>query len=131
MKIRIKGCSIRLRLTRTETALIENGVAVSETLRFGGGTGLSYSLIPSPEVPVMQARFENQEIRIMLPLSQAHTWASSEEVSLRHDQLIAEGGESLQLLVEKDFFCLKPRQNQVEDESDLFQNPNEAHGRCG
>ncbi len=147
MKIRIKGNSIRLRLTRTEVSAIENGRAVTESVSFGAGVRLDYSLVPlthlepGQEPTAMRAEFDRQSIRILVPRESSERWARSEtEVSLQHRQPLREGDEStgsplrpsasLELLIEKDFCCLKPRGLQQEDESDLFVNPNEAHGRC-
>ena len=49
MKMRIKGNSIRLRLTKTEIKRIENGHPVEEVLAFGGGKALKYQLHPFGE----------------------------------------------------------------------------------
>ena len=57
-------------------------------------------------------------------------WAKSDQISWAAEQAL-ENGNSLAILIEKDFFCLKPRTHQSEDESDLFHNPNEKQGRCG
>jgi hypothetical protein len=129
MKLRIKGNSIRMRLTQTEIKKIAEGKAVQETLSFGGGTHLIYSLVPSHETQAIHASFEQREIRVHLPIDASKAWASSDQISLKHHQAIER--DQLFILIEKDFLCLKPRQHEVEDESDLFPNPNEAHGRCG
>jgi hypothetical protein len=129
MKMRIRGNSIRMRLTKTEINQIENGLPVRETLSFGGGIKLLYSLVPSKDIQVMRAEFDQKEIRVLLPLDLSREWALSDTISVKHGQ----PGQTDEpfLLIEKDFVCLKPRQHEVEDETDLFQNPNEAHGSCG
>jgi hypothetical protein len=133
MKLRIRGNSIRLRLTQSEVARIENSEIVSETLSFGGlgdkTSTLTYSLESSDEVSELEARFENQRIRVFVPRSLSTRWTSSSEVSIKKKHDLGRG-ETLSILVEKDFVCLKPREFEFEDESDLFKNPNETHGSC-
>jgi hypothetical protein len=131
MKLRIKGNSIRLRLTKTEIKLIESGVSVRETVHFGPGVALGYRLLPSPDAKTIRAEYSGHEVAVLLPMEVAKNWASSDEIALKNTQALESDPEGLSLLIEKDFVCLKPRQHQVEDETDLFANPNEAHGHCG
>lgn len=130
MKIRIKGNSLRMRLTKSELAQIEAGLAVSESIRFSPKSKLTYSLVPSHEVKLIEAHFDGQTISVRVPMKEAQGWAASFTVSLKTESS-NENPEALFILIEKDFFCLKPRTHEIEDESDLFDNPNETHGSCG
>ncbi len=44
MKLRIKGDSLRLRLTQGEVTALDTGGVVEEKVRFGGGAALIYRL---------------------------------------------------------------------------------------
>jgi hypothetical protein len=128
VKLRIRGDSIRLRLSRSEILEIAQGRPVRDSVRFGAGASLSYSLIPAQE-PGISARFEGSEVRVSIEERLARSWASSEQVSLEAEQPL-DADPMLSILVEKDFFCLNPR-SRPEDESDLFPNPGHSHGHCG
>lgn len=130
MKLRIKGNSLRLRLTKAEVARIALGEAVSEEICFSPGSWLVYSLEPSDNVKEIAARFEGNLVRVLLPLGVASDWAGSETISLVASQKSAENS-SLSLLIEKDFFCLKPRAFEKENPDDYFTHPNHASGTCG
>jgi hypothetical protein len=67
------------------------------------------------------ASFSNQLINITIPASLGMAWANSDQVGIEHETLFG-NGQSLRILVEKDFKCLTERSG--EDESDHFPNPN-------
>jgi len=126
MKLRIRGNSIRLRLGRGEVAsLLENG-RVEEATEFGAGPRFEYALRTSSSVPRPSASFRDGRIEVLLPTQLARDWADSEEVGISADQPLGpqEGPGSLQLLIEKDFACLKAPPN--EDQSDAFPHPEDA-----
>ena len=120
MKLRIRGDSIRLRLTRTEVAAVAQGQLVQEFTGFPGGIRFAYSLEPRADAAGISASFSDGRIVVALPLAQALAWANGDSVTLQS------GG----ILIEKDFACLKPRAHEQEDESDMFPNPNLSHGHC-
>src|SRR5690606_41469691 len=64
-------------------------------------------------------------LTVTLPKATVERWTRPDEVSIRGEQPIG-GGETLKILVEKDFECLTPREG--EDQPDLFPNP--AQGTC-
>lgn len=83
---------------------------------------LSYRLERS-DLPEMTASFSNNCICVYVPEDQASTWAGSEqEVGMEHLVRFDGNGNSLRILIEKDFKCLAERPG--EDESDNFPNPN-------
>jgi hypothetical protein len=59
-------------------------------------------------------------VEVRVPEKSARQWANSNEVGLSALQPLSAGDE-LRILVEKDFACLAPRED--EDESDNFENP--------
>jgi len=125
MKLRIRGNSVRLRVTQAELGAIGAGATVSETTDFGGGHVLTCRLTVDPDADAVGASFEDGVVTVRLPAARAAEWAGSEMVSLTGDQPAADG-ERLAILVEKDFHCLTPREG--EDESDMFPHPEAATG---
>ena len=119
-----------MRLTKSEVAEIKNGEAVKETLSFGGGAKLIYTFEPSHSAHKIEAQFDGKTVRVIGPHLELTKWASSSEVSIKN-RIALEDNDSLSILIEKDFFCLKPRIHETEDESDMFESPNVAHGSCG
>lgn len=117
MKLRIRGDSVRLRLTRSEVdALVEKG-RIEETTAFGSGV-LGYAIAFGGTT--LAASFDGGKIEITIPGEVARAWASGDAVGVEAVQP-AEGGRALKLLVEKDWTCLKPREG--EDDSDAFPHP--------
>lgn len=116
MKLRIKGDSVRLRLTRSEVrSLLEAGV-VEEATRFPGGATLRCVLSTRRGTGGLAAGFEGGTLTVSLPPEVARRWGTSEQVEIRAT-LPLEGG-ALELLIEKDFPCLTARPG--EDDSDAF-----------
>lgn len=121
MKLRLRGNSVRLRLTQREVRDVLERGRVEDRTGFGEAT-LSYALEVAP-VAALEASFERGTVLVRVPKAEAHAWVTdAERVSLEREQPIG-GGERLRVLVEKDFQCLKTRSG--EDESDAFPNPHE------
>ena len=116
MKLRIKGDTIRLRLTQSEVAALADGHDVVETTSLP--QPFTYALETSGET--IGAAFAAGRMTVNIPRAIALQWASTEEVSLRG----REGG--VEILVEKDFACLIPRQG--EEDPDAFPNPQAESG---
>ena len=119
MKLRIKGNSIRLRLTQSEIRQIAAGQTVREEVLFGTGH-FAYALLPDPALSAPDARFRDGELEVRLPADLAAQWAHTEQVGIEA-RVPGRSGTSLHLLIEKDFQCLHKRPG--EDESDHFKNP--------
>lgn len=115
MKIRIFDDTIRLRLDRSEVDLIGQGESVTGVTHFRNGATFCYQLSVQ-NIGLATAGIEGTTIQVALPETSATRWANSErEVSIR-----ATDGE-LELLIEKDFECLDPREG--ENQSNRFKNP--------
>ncbi|NIW23503.1 MAG: hypothetical protein GWN29_02500 [Gammaproteobacteria bacterium] len=118
MKLRILGNSIRLRLSQSDlTALIDGG-AVEDRVFFPGGSVLTYRL-ESTGGTAAEAGYANDRVLIRFPMTEIERWARPDEVTM-HAALML-GDDRLELIVEKDFRCLSPREG--EDDTDLFPNP--------
>lgn len=128
MKIRINGNSIRLRLTQTEIATFADSGCVSAMISFGHSTlqKLNYTLKVG-NVETLTAKYYSNEIEVIVPKDKARLWTNTDLVSLEEVVSIS-SEETLRILVEKDFKCLKPRPH--EDETDHYPHPNEHEMTC-
>ncbi len=115
MKLRIKGNSIRLRLTRDEVyelvhqgEVMETCVVLNKKFIYGVKQTVSANL---------RAVIEDNEIIVFIPMLKLEDWDENELVGFTETTI-----EGLTLIVEKDFKCLEERES--EDESKLYPNPN-------
>lgn len=118
MKLRIRGDSIRLRLTKTDVAtLVEKG-AVSESMRMSPSAAFEYRLTSNRSASDARVALTGNVLEVQLPQVQVKAWAQSNVVGIETRQ--KNGSEDgLLVLVEKDFPCLTARPN--EDDSDAFE----------
>lgn len=121
MKLRVRGSSLRLRLTRTEVECLAGPEGcVEDSVRFGPQASLTYR-IRRAEVPAVGASLEGTRIDVVVPPATIDAWAKSEEVGFEAEQSTG-GPEPLRILVEKDWTCLTARAG--EEDVDTFPNPN-------
>jgi hypothetical protein len=125
MKLRLLDDSIRLRLSRSEVvAAHEQGVVEGQT-RFPDGSVFRFALEALPSTSGARACYVGDRMVVQLPAAEISAWASDDTaVSLRGELSLPVGGP-LKLLVEKDFRCKSPRDD--EEQSGLFTNP---EGSC-
>jgi hypothetical protein len=120
MKLRIKGDSVRLRLTRGEVSTLQATGLLEDRTRFAPGGTLTYRVREDRAARELGAAFEGAVIEVRVPAKALQDWAGSEtEVTLAGVQ--RSGDAELAIVVEKDFACLTPRPD--EDESDNFPHP--------
>ncbi|HEX8250464.1 MAG TPA: hypothetical protein VF599_19975 [Pyrinomonadaceae bacterium] len=119
MKLRIKGNSIRLRLSQREVSDFARHARVEDSISFGNRQ-LTYVLIKLNQAKEILASFENDRIEISVPESIAEQWTKTSDVGFDAEQKLPDG-ETLKILIEKDFACLTTREG--EDESDAFPHP--------
>ncbi len=121
MKIRIKGPSVRMRLSRTEVAtLVHEGRVVDET-PFGNRT-FRYELQKAATGDALTATFTDDTITMYVPHHLVHNWDNNALVTIDAHMPIGKD-ESLYLLLEKDFQCLDKT---TEDQSDNYISPNQT-----
>jgi hypothetical protein len=118
MKIRIKGDSIRLRVTKPEINQFAETGLIEETTHIGTHQ-LVYQLKKSTEHNTLTAEMSGNTICVFMPDKMAAEWTSTERVGFENNMPLPNGG-SLFLLLEKDFKCLD---NTNEDQSDMYDNP--------
>ena len=118
MKIRIKGNSLRYRLTKTEVDhFISNGY-VEEKINFGNNV-LYYSL-KKTHADQLSASFNDNNITLYFPSSFINKWTDDNQIGFEYNMEIKGSEKTLYLLVEKDFTCLDKTN---EDQSDNYPNP--------
>jgi hypothetical protein len=127
MKLRIKGPTLRLRLTQGEIAALAQHGVVEERVPFAANVNLVYRLKRDGQAREISATYRDGVVEIRIPDDTAREWCTSEQVTLAHAQPLPDG--VLQITLEKDFACLTPRAG--EDESDNFPHPDAQQGkRC-
>lgn len=121
MKIRIKGNSVRYRLSQTDVRTLADTGRVVETTQFGPADAqvFRYALEAREGLTDLQAAFADGCITLYLPAEAAHVWPHEERVGFENQVLVAPA-VLLHLLVEKDFTCLDET---AEDQSDNYPNP--------
>lgn len=112
MKIRIKGNSIRYRLTKTDIDQFNQTHSLTERTNFGDKQ-LIYAL-EAKDQDRITATFIDGKITVTVPLTKATQLAETEQVGFDGKQ------GDLYVLIEKDFKCLD---NVAEDQSDNYPNP--------
>ncbi len=118
MKIRIKGNTVRYRLSKTEVLqLTETGGLKEETEFLNGSLVYAIRQVESGE---LAAEFSQQVITLKVPGSLLKGWADTEQVGI-DGYMPLPGGNKLYLLLEKDFKCIDLATR--EDQSDYFENP--------
>jgi hypothetical protein len=123
MKLRIKGNSLRLRVTPSEMMrLLETG-RIEETIHFAPDKNacLTYALEHAAEASSLGLRYSPQEIAIVVSSREVHRWAGVQDVGLYAKVRTSHG--PLELAVEKDFACLD--KNDAEN-ADTFPHPHEG-----
>jgi hypothetical protein len=125
MKLRIKGNSIRLRLGRSEVAMLVEGRVIEESTVFDpeGRQRLTYRLISDPEATEVVAIFDAGCVTVRLPVALTIDWGMTDRIGIEASQPIA-GGTVLRILIEKDLECLDAPPE--ESQADAF--PRSSHG---
>jgi hypothetical protein len=112
MKIRIKGSSLRYRLTKTDIETFSKEGYIEESITFGVQL-LVYALQRSV-IDELSATFQDNKITLFMPDKLAQEWELTDHVGFENSN------GPLYLLIEKDFKCMD---NVAEDQSDNYPNP--------
>ena len=121
MKLRINANSIRLRLSKTDIAKLARDAYLEERTPFGDKV-FSYSLRSKTGVDKLSASFNAGKINVFAPKEFLKAWVDNDVTGFDTYMSVGEG-ESLYILIEKDFKCIGKA---AEDQSDNFENPNKA-----
>jgi hypothetical protein len=120
MKLRIKGNSLRLRVTQSDMARLMQEGRIEETVYFAPeeDAKLTYALEHTPSPAEISAHYCPQKITIALSTEAATQWSETDQVGISGEADTGHG--PLALLVEKDFACL----DRVDaDDEDTFPHP--------
>ena len=118
MKIRIKGNTVRFRLTKSDISTLTETGELSDQTEFIGNT-LIYKISSSVNEALSADMIQNV-ITLYVPENVLSDWASTNQVSLEGNMPLR-NDSSLYLLLEKDFKCIDG--DTSEDQSDFFENP--------
>ena len=124
MKLRIKGNSLRVRVTPSEVEqLLRDGV-IREHVQFTANPKdrLTYSVISSLSRRTTTAAYQPGDITVSVPEIELKKWARNEEVGVYADVALGDD-QRLSVSLEKDFACLD---RSDADNEDTFPNPNLA-----
>ena len=121
MKIRIRGNSVRIRLSKSEVAQFATEGYVEERTEFANSS-LVYT-VKSSEGETLSADFANGNITLYVPVNTLQQWASTDMVGMDYNMPLP-NGRQLYLLIEKDFKCIDAPV--TEDQSDMYENPLKA-----
>ena len=120
MKLRIRGNSVRMRLTRSEVDTFGTAGKVEETVDFGDGKPVFTYALEASDAAGVSAEFIGGTIRVFVPREAARNWVESEQVGVESAET-----SPLRVLVEKDFACLQERPGETNE--DAFPNPEPAN----
>lgn len=120
MKLRIKGNSLRLRLTKSEVRKLWIEKKIFETTSFGKNNFI-YEL-QCDSNSGLSAELNENKITVFIPESFAKDWDENDIVGIEAN-IELKNNEVLNILVEKDFKCIE---RTSEDQSDNFENPNNS-----
>ena len=122
MKVRIKGDSLRLRVSRSEVERLLEGDCLEETIHFAPDAcaRFTYALQQNHLMGTPAVEYTENRVTVVIPADQANTWGFTDQVGIAADIDLGNIG-SLALLIEKDFACLD---RSDEDNKDAFPNPN-------
>ena len=124
MKIRIKGNSLRFRVTQSELARLMGEGRIEETIYFSmrGDSRVTYVLEHQASSSSTTLRYQPPEVAIVLSTAALKTWGESDQVGIYAAADLGSHGV-LELLVEKDFACLD-----LSDAENIDTFPNPASG---
>ncbi len=124
MKLRIRGSSLRLRLSQGEVRTLAERGEVEDAIAFPGGARLAYRVSADGKITDISVSYIDNLIHVRIPEALVAQWYGTDLVTLSGSQPTVSG--ELRVMVEKDFACLAPREG--EDESDNFPHPKTGSG---
>jgi hypothetical protein len=124
MKLRIKGNSIRLRVTPSEVKhlLLRGEIQEHVQITPNPMDRLTYAVVSARCGETLTVAYHLGDITVSVPEIELKKWAESDDVGVYADLARGDDG-SLSVAIEKDFACLD--RSDAENE-DTFANPNLA-----
>jgi hypothetical protein len=121
MKIRIKDNSLRYRLTKSEVQQLAISGQLQAKTEFLNSI-FKYQIVVQENISELAADYKDNTITLFFPKAEADIWYDSDRITYEHKMPLG-NGQSLKLLLEKDFVCLD---HTDEDQSDNYPNPNKT-----
>ena len=124
MKLRIKGNSLRLRVTPSEVKQLLHIGVIREHVQLTANPKdrLTYAVISSLSGAATTVAYQSGNITVSVPQIELERWAGGDDVGVYVDVPIS-SDRALSVAIEKDFACLD--RSDAENE-DTFPNPNLA-----
>jgi len=124
MKLRLKGNAVRVRVDRRDLEQLLSQGRVMDEIRFGDGPGRQFAYVLEiggapdalPTVDFLDGRFV-----IQIGSATADDWSRNDTVGF--DTTRDVGGNTIRLILEKDFACLDRPAGQEADDQFAFPNP--------
>jgi len=126
MKLRIRGNSLRIRLTQPEVRQLSGGIAVEDCCVLSPVSRLSVAAEPW-HLDVFSVAFRDGKLTVHIPQNAIVGWAESEQEGL-YSSLDNDTSEGLHIAIEKDYSCLSPRTD--ESGTEQFPNPDSGKRTC-
>lgn len=121
MKLRIRGNSLRIRLSKKEVAKIAEDGYLEEQTSFGENKFI-YALEKVDKGNELTASLDLNKITVFVPSVLVNNWPENDITGFNANMPLS-GKDSLFLLLEKDFICLDET---TEDQSDNYENPHKT-----
>jgi hypothetical protein len=118
MKIRIKGNTLRYRLTKSDVETFCKTGFFSEKTEFAT-TIFNYELKVKEGITQLEADYTNNTITLYFPKEDTENWATNDIVGFENTYTTS-AGAALSILVEKDFICMD---QPLEDQANNYPNP--------
>jgi len=118
MKIRIRGNTIRFRLTKPEVETFCSTGFLEAKIDFYPEP-FSYSIQTDESLWELKAVFLNGRLTLLVPAAWIKDWVISNRTGFESSMVTGQGVH-IDLLLEKDFKCLDQT---VGDQSDQYENP--------
>ncbi len=127
MKLRIKGDSLRLRVSRSELDSIIRGERIEDTILFSPDpdAALTYCLDHAAGDAPTGLRYSPGKVTVLLAARDVKVWSDPGQVGI-YTAIAVGPTRSLELIIEEDFACLD-RDDQ--GNADTFENPH-AGAKC-
>ena len=116
MKLRTTHNSIRIRVRKSELERLRKDEVIEESIVFPNNTAFKFALVIEDIEPDLSATLQDNYLKLSIAKAAGKQWINTSEVGIESFITLPKG-ESLHLLVEKDFPCLD---RATEDKQDTF-----------